>query len=157
METIVMKTSRINTILRSAILSSAVATGLFASTTNAQTQISRARIPFAFRAGSKQMPAGLYDISFKSDRLVLFQDRDPGKYVTAFVRVIPSQGGEFRTNGRLMFNRYGDQYFLREVWQRGSADGVTCTPSAEERAILRLQDQQPVTGTQVALDAEPKR
>jgi hypothetical protein len=113
-----MKTSRINTILSSAILSSAVAIGLFASTTNAQAESSyhvRVRIPFAFKAGSKQMPAGLYDISFPSSHLVLFQDLDPGKFVTASLIATPSGDGTFQTNGRLVFHQYGNQYFLREV------------------------------------------
>ena len=155
-----MKTSRINTILRSAILSSAVAIGLFASTTNAQAESSyhvRVRIPFAFKAGSKQMPAGLYDISFPSSHLVLFQDLDPGKVVTASLMATPSGDGTFQTNGRLVFHQYGDQYFLREVWRSGSTSGVTCDASPEERAILRSQNQQAVTGAQVALNAEPKR
>jgi hypothetical protein len=53
-----------------------------------------------------------------------------------------------------MFHQYGDRYFLSAVWQANSADGVTCVPTLEEKTILRSQNQQAVTPTQVAVNSE---
>jgi hypothetical protein len=160
METTVMKTNRFNSVLNSTILSSAIALGLFASAGSVQAQNNpqlRANIPFAFQVGSKQMPAGSYDISLLSNHLMLLRDRDPGKPVTDYLLVTPSQDGKIQTKGRLVFHRYGDRYFLREVWEANSNEGITCVPTSEEKEILRAQNQQSVTQTQVALNAEPTR
>jgi hypothetical protein len=155
-----MKTNRFNSVLSSAVLSSAIALGLFASAGSAQAQTSpqlRATIPFAFQAGSHHMPAGVYDVSIRSNHMVLFEDRDPGKHVTAYLMVIPSENGQMQTNGRLIFQRYGDRYFLHAVWEAGSKQGITCTPTQEEKEILRSQNQQAAAQTQLAVNAYPKR
>jgi hypothetical protein len=160
MEITVMKTNRFNSVLNSTILSSAIALGLFASGGSAQAQQNpklRANIPFAFQMGSKQMPAGSYDIYLLSNHLMLLRDRDPGKPVSYSLLVTPSEDGKIQTNGRLVFHRYGDRYFLREVWEANSKDGITCVPSAQEKEILRAQNQQAVSQTQVALNAQPAR
>ena len=62
-----------------------------------------------------------------------------------------------QTSGRLLFQRYGDRYFLRQVWQEGSNRGVTCILGKEEKEVIRSQNQQSGTQTQVAVNAEPKR
>jgi hypothetical protein len=153
-----MKTNRFNSVLNSTILSSAIALALFASAGSAQAQNSpqlRASIPFAFQAGSKQMPAGVYSISLLSNHLVLLRAR--GQHAAGFFTATPSEDGKIQAQGRLVFHRYADRYFLREVWEAGSNDGVTCVPSSEEKEILRAQNQQAVMQTQVALNADPKR
>jgi hypothetical protein len=158
METTVMKTNRFSSVLRSAMLSSAIATGLFASTGTAHAQnrsLFKANVPFAFEAGSKQMPAGLYEISSVSNDLLLLYDRDPGTHVTGIVMVSRSTSGKVQTHGRLVFHRYGNRYFLREAWEEGSNIDAKCPPSSAENEILRSESQR--AQTLVAVDAEPKR
>jgi hypothetical protein len=160
METTVMNTNRFNSVLSSAILSSAIAMSLLAPTGSAQAQSSlpiRAKIPFAFQAGPYKMPAGLYYVSLRRpDHAVLFEQRDPGKHAAAFLVVTPSEDGKIQTTARLVFNRYEDRYFLSAVWEENSKLGITCTPSHEEKEILRAQNQQAVTRTQLAVNADPK-
>ena len=152
-----MKTNRLNSILSSSILSSAIVMGVFASTGSAQTlnghQL-QATIPFAFQAGSKQMPAGVYQITVQ-DHVMLLQDRDPGKYVAGYLIVTPSADGAAQTKGRLVFHRYGDRYFLREVWEANSKQGITCSGSSEEKEIRLAINHQAAPPTQVAVNAEP--
>jgi hypothetical protein len=153
-----MKTNRFNSVLSSAILSSAIAMGLLVSTGSVQAQSSpklTATIPFAFQAGSRNMPAGLYSIYLLSQHVVLF--RTANGHGSAYFMVTPSYEGKFQEKGRLVFHRYGNRYFLREVWEPGSNEGITCNPSSEEKEILRAQNQQPPTQTQVALNKEPTR
>jgi hypothetical protein len=157
METTVMKNNRFSAIFSSAILSSAIAMGLFASAGSAQAQTGqklRANIPFAFQVGSTQMPAGVYEITLQ-EHVILLRDRDPGKNVAKFLMVTPSVDGKVQENGRLVFHRYGERYFLHEVWEANSTEGITCSPSSQEKEILRAQNQQAVPRTQVAVNAEP--
>jgi hypothetical protein len=164
-ETTVMKITRISTILRSALLASVVATGLIAPTANAQMDTSyglKVRIPFAFQAGTQQMPAGLYRISFKSNNQMVFQvylqNSDSGKYVHTNIMATALNGGTtFHSDGRLVFRRYGDQYFLHDVWQADSADGVSCLTTKEEKALAHSEKAQNAQRMQVAINAEPSR
>jgi hypothetical protein len=152
-----MKTNRFNSVLSSAILLSAIAMGLLVSTGSVQAQSSlkaTATIPFAFQAGSRHMPAGQYDIYELSPHVVLF--RAANGHASGYLMVTPSQG-KLQEQGRLVFHRYGNRYFLREVWDARSNQGVECSPSAEEKEILRAQNQQPATQTQIALNTEKNR
>ena len=154
-----MKNNRFNSVLCSAVMSSAIAMGLFASTGSAQAQTDprvRANIPFAFQAGSIQMPAGVYDVSLVSDHLLQLRGQGPGKQASGFLTVIPSQGGKIEKNGRLVFHRYGDRYFLREVWPGDSDQGSECTPSGDEKRIV-AQNRQAATQVQLAVNNNPKR
>ena len=153
-----MKTYRFNSVLSSAILSSAIAMGLLVSTASVQAQSSPkviATIPFAFQAGSRNMPSGSYNIYLLSEHVLLF--RAANGHASGFFMVNPSYEGKVQERGRLVFHRYGDRYFLREVWEAGSNEGITCSASSEEKEILRAQNRQPVTETQVALNTESKR
>ena len=134
--------------------------GLFASTLTAKAQSSpqvRASIPFAFQVGSMHMPAGLYVVSLRSEHLVFLQSQGPGKQASTFVVVTPSENGKIQRNGRLVFHRYGEEYFLREVWEAQSKQGIAFAPSRQENEILRTQNQQTGKQTQLAVNTEPKR
>jgi hypothetical protein len=135
METTVMKTNR------------------FAHAQN--SPLLKANVPFAFEAGSKQMPAGLYEIFTLSNDLLLLYDRDPGTHVRGIIMVSRSTSGKTQTQGRLVFHRYGNRYFLREAWEEGSNVAAKCPPSSAENEILRSESQR--AQTLVAVNAEPKR
>jgi hypothetical protein len=85
------------------------------------------------------------------------QGRDPGKYVYASLITTPTGDRNYHIDGRLVFRRYGSQYFLSELWQGGSADGVICIHGTEETAILRLQKTQAAPVMKVAINVEPNR
>ena len=153
-----MKTNRFNSVLSSAILSSAIAMGLLVSTPSVQAQSSpklTATIPFAFQAGSSNMPAGLYSIYLLSQHVLLF--RAANGHGSGLFMVNPSYDGKVQSTGRLVFHRYGDRYFLREVWEAGSNHGIIYSASRQEKEILRAQNQQPATQTQIALNTENNR
>jgi hypothetical protein len=81
-----------------------------------------ANIPFDFTVGDKTMLAGWYTIKPVSDsglRSKLLIRSEDGRSVTT-VDVSPVQAKEIQTEAKLLFNRYGDQYFLSQVWTPGS-------------------------------------
>jgi hypothetical protein len=55
----------------------------------------------------------------------------------------------------LIFHRYGNRYFLREVWDADSGMGVGSAPSLAETKILRHKET--VTQTQLAFNTDPRR
>lgn len=66
-----------------------------------------------------------------------------------------SEGEKVHGTGFLIFHRYGDRYFLREVWEADSSIGVVFAPSREEKKMLR--HKQAGTQTQLAFNANPTR
>ena len=151
-----MRFTRVHSVFRLAVLSSGVALGLYGTTisaTRTQNELT-ARIPFSFRAGTEQMPAGVYSISVLSDHEVLFRNRDGGRQINTSLVVIPSEETEFQRDGRLAFHRYGEQVFLHGVWPAASSDGVSLVPTLGERAV-RSHSQQTEAKAQITIEAAP--
>jgi hypothetical protein len=92
-------------------------------------------IPFAFEAGLTHFAPGTY---FLSDSQQYFLTvRSSSGSALAMKRQESSLSPA--TEGKVVFHRYGDQYFLREVWLKGQADHLVCPESKDERRLRKLQ------------------
>jgi hypothetical protein len=93
-----------------------------------------ADIPFEFSVGYKTMPAGEYSVQqLASGNGVLIQSRD-GK--NAAVRLSNTvETSKTQSHARLVFHRYGERYFLAEVWNGSDKTGRELLRSEEERNI----------------------
>ncbi|MBV8894480.1 MAG: hypothetical protein JO266_21315 [Acidobacteria bacterium] len=96
-----------------------LATGL-ASAQRKQGPV-KANIPFDFVAGNTSMPAGEYRISQLSNVGVLSIKGESGEI--ALVGSNSVQANAMSPGTRLIFHRYGDQYFLYQVWTEGDDRG----------------------------------
>jgi hypothetical protein len=72
----------------------------------------KATIPFDFAVGDNWMPAGEYTISAPYRHVVQLRSADLTK--TATIVSLQSHD-ESRSGSKLVFDKYGDQYFLRSV------------------------------------------
>ena len=93
------------------------------SAAHAQSGAVAARVPFDFVVGSEVYPAGNYLLSSwgAARGSILIQSRDKLRY-----RMIPThtcQKLEMAEKDVLIFHRYGDRYFLEEVWLKGNTIG----------------------------------
>src|ERR1019366_5842534 len=78
----------------------------------AQEPALKANIPFGFTIGATWMPAGEYTISSPLRQVVQVRSADLAKIAT----IVSSQSfNESRSGSKLVFDKYGDQYFLRRV------------------------------------------
>jgi len=90
----------------------------------------RASIPFAFSVQDQLLPAGDYLIhSGKTERAIRIVSAD-GKH-TAVVNTVINSANSRSVNSRLVFQKYGNEYFLAEVWCRD--DDFGRNPIAEKR------------------------
>ncbi|MDP2999862.1 MAG: hypothetical protein Q8N47_20425, partial [Bryobacterales bacterium] len=103
----------------------------------AQTRKLKADIPFEFTAGSKVMPAGEYSIVLRSDLSGVAQLVATDAKESAFAMGYGIGGGNSQAESRLTFNKYGNQYFLAEVWTQGLSSGVGFQKSRTERELSR--------------------
>lgn len=92
--------------------------GAQAQTSSAQKLI--ANIPFTFTAGKTTLPAGKYTITVlnpASDRKVL-QIRRVSGHASAIVLTM-SNSSKATDDAKLVFERYGDQYFFAQAQMAG--------------------------------------
>jgi len=113
-------------------LSLAVVSANGQSTSNANRIV--ANVPFEFSVGYKALPAGAYSVqSIVSCDGVLIQSAD-GKTSALRLTDATRQIKE-KPQALLVFHRYGERYFLAEVWNGIDNTGRQLTKSQEERAI----------------------
>jgi hypothetical protein len=93
----------------------------------------RANVPFAFKVGTTQMPAGTYNIQNDlGGNLVLVRNVQTDTSVLAMgQRESPSK----QTN-KLIFHRYGSQYFLTEIL--GSKGQAMVFPATRQEKELQV-------------------
>lgn len=100
--------------------------------------ILRVDIPFAFSVGNQTLPAGSYRVSCvnaASDQRIL-QLRDISGRTSVLVRT-SSVIGKTQDNAKLVFNRYGDQYFFAQAWLPVDNYGMQAQKSHSEKVTAR--------------------
>ena len=92
-------------------------------------------IPFSFNAAGIEMPAGHYSVVAQSGDVAVL--RGPVRSI-AF-QTGPQLSAKARA-AHLTFHKYGDAYFLREVWdQSGRGNKVSESPREREMRQTELQ------------------
>ena len=95
----------------------------------AQSKIVTADVPFSFYMGSTVMPDGAYRVSEMSNGgVVALQTKNASKAITAF----SVSGKSLDEPARLVFRRYGETYFLAQIWSGGSSPGRALPRSTRE-------------------------
>jgi hypothetical protein len=97
----------------------------------------KANIPFRFIIGNQTLPAGEYSIRYldqdSGKTALLFRSMD-GK-TSRIVSMNTTQQGEGEAKASLVFNQYGDSYFLSEVWTGVDQYGLSLPKSRTERQL----------------------
>lgn len=89
--------------------------GVFAATSAAADfGTLKARIPFDFSAAGKEFAAGVYSVERQALSGVL-TIRDAAGHTKAFVQVNPLYSNKTDQSPMLVFNKYGDRYFLAKI------------------------------------------
>ena len=120
-------TTRIRTLLGSILL-------LMAAMASAQTaQRVTMTVPFSFVAGSHNLPAGDYtiELNHEKDTMILRSEDRSGNNVV----MLASNSERAANPGQsyAIFQRYGSQSFLAEVWRQGA--GQTLIPGDLQREL----------------------
>jgi hypothetical protein len=99
----------------------------------------QASVPFDFTLGNKTMPSGQYFVepSLKPNVVVIRSADQKHNYVIMGASVTSHD----QTTAKLVFHRYGDQYFLSEVWTRGDDRGTQLPVTPRERELISQQSR----------------
>jgi hypothetical protein len=107
------------------------AVSLFAQTTPSQ-QLMKVNIPFAFSVENHSLPEGEYLVlTVTPERSIRIVSID-GKH-SAIVNTLPNYVGTPSPSSRLVFHRYGSEYFLAQVWTAGQ--NVSRNPLSSKKAM----------------------
>ena len=120
-----MKTQFVSTVA----LTLAAAAGLYAQNS---TPVS-ATVPFDFIVGKYLLPAGDYSVQQASAGMTVIRSADRKTNLTIMTHTARSVIRQEQT--RLVFNRYGNEYFLSKVWIEGSEAGTEARPNKRENEL----------------------
>ena len=95
----------------------------------------RANIPFTFSFGEKTLPAGEYILERMNpdSSMKILQLRSKAGHVSALIQT-SSVIGKIDDNARLVFYRYGDQYFFAQAWLPSDNIGMQAPKSRTEKS-----------------------
>ena len=101
---------------------------------HAQRLTARANVPFNFWLGTTLVPGGSYEVQC-SNGLLQVRDETSGKTLGSFY-AIPEYKLNPPKQTALVFNRYGDTYFLAKVISPLLEGGRILPPTSREKEIL---------------------
>jgi hypothetical protein len=114
-----------------------------------------ANIPFSFSVGDKSFPAGEYNVTRlnpASDKAVIEIKSADGR-MGKIMLTMPILSNKAREDAKLVFNHYGDQYFLAQVWTPADNTGLELSESKAERTLARNSEQRAPERATIALNA----
>ncbi len=90
-------------------------------------------VPFDFTVGKTTLKAGTYSIKkFNGSALLIKNGHATTAVLVSAPLAIASEGA--RASERLVFNRYGDNYFLTQVWL-SVGSGLQIYPTKQEQKV----------------------
>lgn len=125
-----LSSSKLSATLTAAVL---VVAGM---TVTAQAQINqqvRVQVPFAFEQGSTHLAAGQYTISLQTGNLLLIR----GDKESAYSMANTDQSLKPADKGKVVFERYGNRYFIHQIWMAGTSTHIDCVKSREEKSLQK--------------------
>ena len=124
------------------ILITAALAMLAITAASAQTVKLKATVPFSFIVGRFTLPAGEYSLKTMSNGQVLAMSNLDAKTT----QLVLSNACESLTasNTKLIFHRYGDRYFLRQIRTEGSNRGHEIPMGEREKEVAKSSSTQEV-------------
>ena len=111
-------------------------------------------ISFDFEMGNQTMKAGRYNLRRTGTGVFLLFDRD-GKQ-TMLIPGIASLAPEKSSDGeKLIFNRYGDRYFLRGIYAERHAVGYGVRESKTEKKLRQSSGEEAERLARVIVKSTP--
>lgn len=94
-------------------------------------------IPFDFTVGKTQLKAGIYTVDSNRVRGVP-QISSADRRTHIFVGTFGGPLSQKPSPAKLVFRRYGKQYFLAQIWNLGSTEAMQLPESRAERELKHL-------------------
>jgi hypothetical protein len=99
-------------------------------------------VPFDFTAGNTSLPAGEYSVQkWTKDTSVLLIQRTDGS-ASLLIPTMAALSSASQSECKMVFHRYGDRYFLSQVWTTGNPRGRELYKSASEKEVAVIAKEE---------------
>ena len=112
-----------------------LATAVVSAKAQSSSKLVVADIPFSFVVAGETMPAGEYRVTQGLGNGLIIQSADSTHSAMRLTNTIQPESDH--NQAKLVFRRYGERYFLSEVWNGFDESGRQLLRSKEEKAIER--------------------
>jgi len=111
--------------------------GLLLATASAyaQTGVVKANVPFNFIVEKTQIPAGEYLIQSLGISSSAMSIESPDRKLVKVVLPNACESAQAPDTTKLVFHRYGDQYFLAQIWTAGNGRGRELPKTRRESEV----------------------
>ncbi len=109
-----------------------------------------ANVPFAFILNDHSQAAGQYEVVSRSEQVDLIRNMQTG--AGHFLLKSEQVESRYGKGAMLVFNRYGNEYFLSQIWDGQSDIGIQLAPTKREKE-LQLADSRFIYGPEVVIIA----
>jgi hypothetical protein len=118
-----------------ALMTLIVAFAIAVPVVHAQQTIMSAKVPFDFSVNGKYLPAGTYQIHELSHATLIANQDGHFNVLGTYSSAGPSKPGE----NKLVFDKVGDNYFLRQIWVSARYDGLAVPESKREKEMRAMR------------------
>lgn len=122
-----------------ALATALLLSGLAAGLSYAEPPVLVTNIPFEFSVGNQTLPPGDYRVETQltgSARMQLLRQVDTNRVV--ILSTLPVESKAENTDPMLIFHRYGQAYFLAQIWNGGQI-GQELPESNREKEMARWE------------------
>ena len=111
--------------------------GLLLATASAyaQTGVMKANVPFNFIVDKTDVPAGQYMIQSVGTTGTALAIESSDRSLVKLVLPNACESSQAQEKSKLVFHRYGDQYFLAQIWMEGDNRGSELPKSQRENEV----------------------
>jgi hypothetical protein len=114
--------------------------------TKAKAQITgdlEVEVPFQFHAGNSKLPAGKYFIHvLDNSNLNIMEISSADGATSALFEVRGAEANSAPAKSELIFNKYGNRYFLAKLFDEGNPSGSVVLESRYEKGIQAAAEAQ---------------
>ena len=107
----------------------------------------QANVPFAFKVGTAQVPAGTYSMKKQFDTNIV---SIRNVKTNAIVLAVGTGQSPSKTTGKLIFRHVGSQYILTEIWGTAGTPGMAF-PAPQRNSELQAASRPSNTGKTVEI------
>lgn len=114
----------------------------------------KATIPFNFIIGKESFSPGDYTVTPLPQSLSKMLLRNRAGQILASIQTNPAESRRTPGSTKLVFNQYGEQYFLAQIWEAGNEFGQQLAKSPLETELAKARHS---PAQLVALSVVPQR
>jgi hypothetical protein len=125
-------------IFRTIFVAASLAAGCFSLPAHGQTDLHTmsVNVPFGFELGSKHLAPGTYTISRPVQGIIQIRNASDA----ALIVTHDGEANKPTKTSKVVFDRYGDHYFLRQVWFNPADTSYMETAESKTEKLAKRSD-----------------